>query len=188
MVERGKIVSSSSYSSSMGNPLSKKKKKTESLMTQSKAVVGDESPPSSPRNLSATLSSGLLTQEFRTFLTKLDKAEGEDEECSRVTSLQFVLDIRELKDMTAEDKQEELQRIGEIYFKVPGEGLTLDNNQLWVRCADVCRAGATGYDQLRWLYRARDAVLREIDELHVVFLEQRAPAARLSQQIANCIL
>ena len=36
--------------------------------------VQDESPPSSPRNLSATLASSLLTAEFKAFLANLDKA------------------------------------------------------------------------------------------------------------------
>jgi len=173
----------------MGIFLSKKKetkRRPEGLMKQSKAIIGDESPPSSPRNLSSTLSSNLLVSQFKTFLHNLDKASGDDDESGRVTSLQFVLDIRELNELAESEKGEYLWRVGDTYFKVPGEGLVLDNNQLWVRCSEVCRSRKTGSEDLKWLLKARDAALKELDELHVVFLANRAPSQL--KEIINCIL
>jgi hypothetical protein len=61
----------------------------------------ERSPPPTPRSLSATLASSVLSAEFRAFLQKLDTAElgakeeeEEVEEQGRVLILQYVLDIR----------------------------------------------------------------------------------------------
>ena len=40
------------------------------------------------------------------------------------------LTLRELNELAESEKGEYLWRVGDTYFKVPGEGLVLDNNQV----------------------------------------------------------
>jgi len=175
-------------SGKMGSVFSKTKKKREGLHDQTKAMLTvdprEDSPPHSPKNLSSTLSSSLLVAEFTAFLAQLDAADSDPDEPGRVLSLKYILDIRELHRLAESERGEFIWSLGDKYFKVPGQGLVLENNQLWVRCGEICRSKSSAPEDMKLLDKARDAVVREIEDLHVVFLANRNPF----KGAINCLL
>ena len=79
------------------------------------------------------------------------------------------------KEEDTKKKQKLLTEIGAKYFS-PESDLVLDNTELWKRCADSC-ASSDGSDKQaeaeKLLTLAHDSVLPELDELHLLFLQQR---------------
>jgi len=184
----------------MGQTISKKKEKQkrEPLMTQMKNKTTDSSPsprlqgrssPSPPpRGLHSTLDSPTTTKEFLTFLDQMDKATMMDEEeCGRAGSLEFVLKVRDLESAPDTHKESLMKQIGEKYFRQPGEGLVLDNNELWTRCADSCSEVRMTHQGLEHLKKAHDHCLAELDEMHLLFLQQRRDQSCVAQ-IISCLL
>lgn len=184
----------------MGANISKKKEKQrrEPLMTQMKNKTGDSSPstrshgrssPSPPpRGLHSTLSSPTTTKEFLTFLNQMDKATMMDEEeCGRAGSLEFVLEVRHLESSPETKKESIMKQIGEKYFRQPGEGLVLENNELWTRCADSCSEVKVSKQGVENLRKAHDHCLAELDEMHLLFLQQRRDQSCVAQ-IISCLL
>eukprot|EP00092_Neocalanus_flemingeri_P033817 GFUD01036771.1.p1 GENE.GFUD01036771.1~~GFUD01036771.1.p1 ORF type:complete len:208 (+),score=49.23 GFUD01036771.1:117-740(+) len=184
----------------MGQGISKKKEKQkrEPLMTQMKNKTGDSSPSPRPqgrsspypppRGLHSTLGSPTTTKEFLTFLNQMDQATMmEKEDCGRAGSLEFVLEVRHLESSPETKKESIMKQIGEKYFRQPGEGLVLENNELWTRCADSCsevRVTKQGVENLR---KAHDHCLAELDEMHLLFLQQRRDQSCVAQ-IISCLL
>eukprot|EP00090_Calanus_glacialis_P028025 TRINITY_DN4475_c0_g1_i1.p1 TRINITY_DN4475_c0_g1~~TRINITY_DN4475_c0_g1_i1.p1 ORF type:complete len:210 (-),score=41.52 TRINITY_DN4475_c0_g1_i1:369-998(-) len=199
----------------MGQAISKKKEKQkrEPLMTQMKnkttfsyilesilqisifqdsspspRLKGRSSPSPPPRGLHSTLDSPTTTKEFLTFLNQMDKATMMDEEeCGRAGSLEFVLKVRDLESAPDTHKESLMKQIGEKYFRQPGEGLVLDNNELWTRCADSCSEIRMTHQGIEHLKKAHDHCLAELDEMHLLFLQQRRDQSCVAQ-IISCLL
>ena len=111
----------------------------------------------------------------------------DEEECGRAGSLEFVLEVRHLESAAENRKESIMKQIGEKYFRQPGEGLVLENNELWTRCADSCsecRVTKQGVENLR---KAHDHCLAELDEMHLLFLQQRRDQSCVAQ-IISCLL
>lgn len=157
------------------------------------------SPAPPPRGLQGTLTSTSLYNEFQIFLHQLDLATsghqddsglGDDEVGERVTSLNFVQEIQRLEKTKDKNTRQTITKdIGEKFFPIGqhGNGLTLDNNQLWNRCSSACRAPVLTKQGLEDLRKAHDSVLPELDELHLLFLHQREEQSCV-KQIISCIL
>jgi len=194
----------------MGQTISKKKEKQrrEGLMTQMKNKTLDSSPSLSlqgrsspspllqrrsspsppPRGLHSTLGSPTTTKEFLLFLNQMDKATMMDEEeCGRAGSLEFVLKVRDLESAEDTHKESLMKQIGEKYFHRPGEGLVLNNNELWTRCADSCSEVRMTQEGVEHLRKAHDHCLAELDEMHLLFLQQRRDQSCVAQ-IISCLL
>merc|ERR1719483_420183 len=189
----------------MGINFSKKKDKErkEGLMTQMKDKTEmsppPPSPPPPPRGLQGTLTSTYLYLEFQTFLRQLDLATsghhddsglGEEDSGERVTSLNFLREIRRLEEMNDPMSRQILTiEIGDKFFPIGhhGNGLMLENNQLWNRCAEACRTRVLTKQGLEDLHKAHDSVLPELDDLHLLFLHQREEQSCV-RQIISCIL
>jgi len=194
----------------MGQTISKKKEKQkrEGLMTQMKNKTLDSSPSLSlqgrsspsprlqgrsspsppPRGLHSTLGSPATTKEFLLFLNQMDKATMMDEEeCGRAGSLEFVLKVRDLESAEDTHKESLMKQIGEKYFHRPGEGLVLNNNELWTRCADSCSEVRMTQEGVEHLRKAHDHCLAELDEMHLLFLQQRRDQSCVAQ-IISCLL
>jgi len=186
----------------MGQAFSKKKQKqkTEGLFTQQanfvkEAVKDSPDPPTrkatppSPRphgQIQATLENPTMTSEFRVFLEKLDKADMiEEDECGRVSELDFVIDVQQLEAAPEEKKATLLHSIGVKYFKQ--DGLDLDNKELWRRCAETCSQPTVTKSGLTCLKDASDKCLDKLDTLHLVFL-QKYRAQTCTQHIISCLL
>ena len=89
----------------------------------------------------------------------------------------FNFQIRELrKEDGTNNKISLLTEIGAKYFN-PESGLVLDNTELWKRCADYCASASEDSNKLaeaeKLLSLAHDSILPELDELHLLFLQQR---------------
>jgi len=200
----------------MGQNISKKKEKQkrEPLMTQMKNKTGfsftlesflqisifQDSSPSSPRpqgrsspsppprGLHSTLGSPTTTKEFLTFLKQMDEATMMDEEeCGRAGSLEFILEVRHLDSAPEHKKESIMKQIGEKYFRQPGDGLVLDNDELWTRCAESCCSCTVTKQGVENLKKAHDHCLAELDEMHLLFLQQRRDQSCVSQ-IISCLL
>ena len=80
------------------------------------------------------------------------------------------------KEEDTKKRQILLTKIGAKYFNLES-GLVLDNTELWKRCADSCSSSsdesAKQAEAERLLTLAHDSVLPELDELHLLFLQQR---------------
>ena len=80
------------------------------------------------------------------------------------------------KEEDTKKKQKLLTEIGAKYFN-PESGLVLDNTELWKRCSDSCASSSDESDKQaeaeKLLTLAYDSVLPELDELHLLFLQQR---------------
>lgn len=151
-------------------------------------LQGRSSPSPPPRGLHSTLDSPTTTKEFLTFLDQMDKATMMDEEeCGRAGSLEFVLKVRDLESAPDTHKESLMKQIGEKYFRQPGEGLVLDNNELWTRCADSCSEVRMTHQGLEHLKKAHDHCLAELDEMHLLFLQQRRDQSCVAQ-IISCLL
>jgi len=149
---------------------------------------GRSSPSPPPRGLHSTLDSPTTTREFLTFLHEMDKATMMDEEeCGRAGSLQFVLEVRDLESAEETKKESLMKQIGEKYFHRPGEGLVLNNNELWTRCADSCSEIKLTHEGIEHLRKAHDHCLAELDEMHLLFLQQRRDQSCVAQ-IISCLL
>jgi len=149
---------------------------------------GRSSPSPPPRGLHSTLDSPTTTREFLTFLHEMDKATMMDEEeCGRAGSLQFVLEVRVLESAEETKKESLMKQIGEKYFHRPGEGLVLNNNELWTRCADSCSEIKLTHEGIEHLRKAHDHCLAELDEMHLLFLQQRRDQSCVAQ-IISCLL
>jgi len=193
-------------SKKMGQAISKKrqKPKAEGLLTQQSNFVKEavkDSPtserptapskgsPPSPRphgQISSTLDNAVMTSEFLVFLHKLDKSDMlDDDECGRAGELEFVLAVQQLEDAPEEEKSDLLHSIGRKYFK--GEGLDLDNKELWNRCSEVCKEQRVSESGLGCLQDAHDKCLDKLDSLHLVFL-QKFRAQSCTAQIISCLL
>merc|ERR1712106_1232645 len=194
----------------MGQTISKKKEKQkrEGLITQMKNKTLDSSPSLSlqgrsspsprlqgrsspsppPRGLHSTLGSPTTTKEFLLFLNQMDKATMMDEEeCGRAGSLEFILKVRDLESAEETHKESLMKQIGEKYFHRPGEGLVLNNNELWTRCADSCSEVRMTQEGVEHLRKAHDHCLAELDEMHLLFLQQRRDQSCVAQ-IISCLL
>ena len=127
-----------------------------------------------------------MTSEFRVFLEKLDKADMiEEDECGRVSELDFVIDVQQLEAAPEEKKATLLHSIGVKYFKQ--DGLDLDNKELWRRCAETCSQPTFTKSGLTCLKDASDKCLDKLDTLHLVFL-QKYRAQTCTQHIISCLL
>jgi len=147
---------------------------------------GSPSPP--PRGLHSTLDSPTTTKEFLTFLHQMDKdTMMDEEECGRAGSLQFVLQVRDLNIAPETQKESLMKQIGEKYFRRPGEGIVLENDELWTRCADSCSEHKVTHEGLENLRKAHDHCLAELDEMHLLFLQQRRDQSCVAQ-IIHCLL
>ena len=95
-----------------------------------------------------------------------------------ITCSMFILfQIRVLKkEEDTKKRQILLTEIGAKFFN-PESGLVLDNTELWKRCADSCSSStdesAKQAEAEKLLTLAHDSVLPELDELHLLFLQQR---------------
>ena len=83
--------------------------------------------------------------------------------------------MRNLK--TEEDAKKKivaLQEIGKTYFQ-PESGLVLENTELWQRCAKTCASVTSDScsEAEQWVVKAHDSVLAELDNMHLLFLQQR---------------
>ena len=110
--------------------------------------------------------------------------------CVKLYSLEWQLDLQAIscsmvilfqirvlkKEEDTKKKQILLTEIGAKYFN-PESGLVLDNTELWKRCADSCSSSSDESAKLaeaeKLLTLAHDSVLPELDELHLLFLQQR---------------
>ena len=86
-----------------------------------------------------------------------------------------ILQVRNLKaEEDVKKKVSILQEIGKKYFQ-PESALVLENTELWQRCAKTC--ASVSYDTCseaeKWVVKAHDSVLTELDNLHLLFLQQR---------------
>ena len=91
--------------------------------------------------------------------------------------MSVLFQIRVLKkEEDTKKKQKLLTEIGAKYFN-PESGLVLDNTELWKRCAESCASSSEDSDKQaeaeKLLTLAHDSVLPELDELHLLFLQQR---------------
>jgi len=151
-------------------------------------LQGRSSPSPPPRGLHSTLGSPTTTKEFLLFLNQMDKATMMDEEeCGRAGSLEFVLKVRDLESAEDTHKESLMKQIGEKYFHRPGEGLVLNNNELWTRCADSCAEMRMTQEGIEHLRKAHDHCLAELDEMHLLFLQQRRDQSCVAQ-IISCLL
>jgi len=189
----------------MGSIISKpkdNKQKREGLMTQMRSKTEDVSPskktptkrsPSPPpRRLSSTLESASLTKEFLTFLKALDKASlVPDNECGRAESLQFVLEVKQLR-QTKEEKTKSsmIEEIGKKYFSKSEEGkrISLENSELYRRCSDQCAnlSEQNMSSAEENMSRAHDSLISALDDDHILFLENRRQTSRVDNLL--CLL
>ena len=119
----------------------------------------------------------------------MDKATMVDEEeCGRAGSLKFVIEVRRLESAPDTLKESLMKQIREKYFRHPGEGLVLNNNELWTRCADSCSEIPMTHHRIEeHLKQAHDHCLAELDEMHLLFLQQRRDQSCAAQNI-SCLL
>ena len=111
----------------------------------------------------------------------------DEEECGRAGSLEFVLKVRDLESAPDTHKESLMKQIGEKYFSQPGEGLVINNNELWTRCADSCSEIRMTHHGIEHLKQAHDHCLAELDEMHLLFLQQRRDQSSVAQTI-SCLL
>ena len=111
----------------------------------------------------------------------------DEDECGRAGSLQFVLEVRHLEASLEDQKESLMKQIGSKYFGQHGGGLVLDNNELWTRCAEGCADHKLTLESLENLRKAHDHCLSELDELHLLFLQQRRDQSCVAQ-IISCLL
>jgi len=147
------------------------------------------SPP--PRRLISTLETASLTREFLTFLQNMDRASLVPGQSGRADTLQFVLEVRQLK---AAEKETErlsmLEQIGQKYFSQEEDGrrLVLENKVLWQRCSEQCAKCEDTTSALENLSKAHDSLLAELDEDHLRFLKIRPAPASCVDQVMMCLL